>query len=111
MEPCLSSRNSFRFGRKAIGCVVYYGRPEKEVARLKTLQCDVLGIFADQDSGIPPSMVAQFENDMKAAEKTVTVHSFDAQHAFANPSSPRYNQSAAQEANRISLAYLKKKFN
>jgi len=47
---------------------------------------------------------------MIAANKSLNVHSFDAAHAFANPSSSRYKEEAAQSANALSLAYLKKKF-
>src|SRR6478609_11633584 len=33
-------------GKQAVGCVIYYGMPEDNVERLKTLNCDVLDIFA-----------------------------------------------------------------
>lgn len=98
-------------GNQAVGCVMYYGSPEKDVERLKTLNSDVLGIFAIHDGGLGPDVVAQFEKDMIAAEKSINVHSYDAQHAFANPSSPRYHEASAQSANAIVLNYLKNKFN
>ena len=98
-------------GSHSVGCVMYYGRPEQDVEKLKTLNSDVLGIFAVHDSGIGPDVVAKFQNDMVEAGKSITVHSFDAEHAFANPSSPRYNSNAAQMANQLALAYLKGKFN
>jgi len=97
-------------GSKTIGCVIYYGTPEKDVERLKTLHSDVLGIFALHDGGIGPDVVAQFQKDMIAAEKSIVVHSFDAAHAFANPSSSRYKEEEAQAANALALEYLKKKF-
>ena len=98
-------------GSKSVGCVMYYGTPEKEVERLKTLQSDVLGIFALHDGGIGPDVVAQFQKDMITAEKSVTIHSFDAAHAFANPSSARYKEKEAQAANKLALEYLREKFN
>ena len=98
-------------GSKSVGCVMYYGTPEKEVERLKTLQSDVLGIFALHDGGIGPDVVAQFQKDMITAEKSVTIHSFDAAHAFANPSSTRYKEKEAQAANKLALEYLREKFN
>lgn len=97
-------------GRQATGCVMYYGMPEKDVARLKTLNTDVLGLFATQDQGIGPAVVQQFQADMKKAGKQLTVRSFNAAHAFANPSNPKYDAKAAGEANALALAYLKKKF-
>ncbi len=98
-------------GDKTVGCVMYYGSPEKDVERLKSLNSDVLGIFALHDGGLGPDVVSQFQNNMIAAEKSITIHSFDAAHAFANPSSPRYKEEAAQSANALTLEYLKKKFN
>jgi carboxymethylenebutenolidase len=97
-------------GKQAVGCVMYYGMPEKDVARLKTLNTDVLGLFALQDDGISPAVVKQFQADMKKAGKMLTVHNFNAVHAFANPSNPKYDAKAATQANTIALNYLKKKF-
>jgi carboxymethylenebutenolidase len=97
-------------GKQAVGCVMYYGMPEKDVAKLKTLNTDVLGLFATQDQGISPAVVKQFQADMKKAGKQLTVHSFDAAHAFANPSNPKYDAKAATQANTIALNYLLKKF-
>jgi len=97
-------------GKQAVGCVMYYGMPEKDVAKLKTLNTDVLGIFALQDQSISPAVVAQFEKDMAAAGKKLTVKNYDAVHAFANPSNPKYNKAYADEAHQLALAYLKKNF-
>jgi len=49
-------------GTKTIGCVIYYGTPEKDVERLKKLNSDVLGIFAIHDGGIGPDVVALSPN-------------------------------------------------
>ncbi|MCB0577136.1 MAG: dienelactone hydrolase family protein, partial [Saprospiraceae bacterium] len=38
-----------------------------------------------------------------------TVYEYDADHAFANPSSPRYNEAAAKEAREKVASYLKEK--
>ncbi|RTQ52159.1 dienelactone hydrolase family protein [Hymenobacter gummosus] len=97
-------------GKQAVGCVMYYGMPEKDVAKLRTLNTDVLGLFATQDEGISPAVVKQFQADMKKAGKTLTVHNFNAVHAFANPSNPKYDAKAATQANTIALNYLLKKF-
>jgi carboxymethylenebutenolidase len=94
-------------GKQTVGCVMYYGMPEKDVAKLKALNSDVLGLFADQDKGISPAIVAQFEKDMAAAGKKVTVKEYPAAHAFANPSNPKYDPALAADAHQRALAYLK----
>jgi carboxymethylenebutenolidase len=94
-------------GKQTVGCVMYYGMPEKDVAKLKTLNSDVLGLFADQDKWINPQVVGQFEKDMAAAGKKVTVKEYPADHAFANPSNPKYNKELAADAHQRALTYLK----
>ncbi|MGI4863424.1 MAG: dienelactone hydrolase family protein [Janthinobacterium lividum] len=94
-------------GKQTTGCVMYYGMPEKDVAKLKTLHSDVLGLFADQDKSISPEVVAQFEKNMAAAGKKVTVKEYPAVHAFANPSNPKYDKALAEDAHQRALTYLK----
>ncbi|WP_128547296.1 dienelactone hydrolase family protein [Larkinella soli] len=103
----MSLQSALLGGKQAVGCVVYYGQPEKNVERLKTLNTDVLGIFGAQDSGIPPATVAEFEKNMKEAGKKVTVKMYDAPHAFANPSNPGHNKEATADAYKLTLDYLK----
>ena len=104
-----SLQSSLIAGKQAAGCVIYYGMPEKNVARLKTLNCDVLGIFASQEKWISPEVVKNFEANMKKADKSLTVKSYDAQHAFANPSNPKYDKDAADDAQAHAQAFLKKR--
>ena len=94
-------------GKQTVGCVMYYGMPEKDVAKLKTLNSDVLGLFAEQDKWISPEVVKQFEKDMATADKKVTVKEYPADHAFANPSNPKYNKELATDAHQRALTYLK----
>ena len=49
-----------------------------------------VGVFGNLDKGIPPASVDAFEAAMKAAGKDLKVQRYDANHAFANPSSGRY---------------------
>jgi len=97
-------------GKQAKGCVMFYGMPEKDVARLKTLNCDVLGFFAGREKNINPAVVKQFEADMKAAGKDVKTKIYDAEHAFANPSNPNYHREYAAETHQMAVAYLKDRF-
>ncbi len=94
---------------KTKACVMYYGMPEKDVAKLKGLASDVLFIHASQDQWITDQVVADFETNMKSAGKTVMVSRYDANHAFANPSSPRYNEPSAKASRAVVKAYLAQK--
>ena len=76
--------------------VIYYGNVKKDASDLASLQSPVLGHFATRDGWIDKGMVNGFEAAMKAAGKSdLTVHWYEADHAFANPTSARYD---AQEA-------------
>lgn len=81
--------------------------PEQNIARLKTLNADVLGNFANKDQWINPKVVAKFSTDMKAADKKLYLHQYDADHGFANPSTPAYNSDATQDAYANTIAFLK----
>ena len=94
-------------GNQTVACVMYYGMPEQDINRLKTLHSDVLGNFGNKDQWINPKVVAKFADDMKAASKKLYLHQYDADHAFANPSSPNSNSEAAADAYKNTLAYLK----
>jgi carboxymethylenebutenolidase len=96
-------------GKQNEGCVLYYGMPETEVKKLKSLNSDVLGIFASQDEHINAEIVKKFQEDMQAADKKLTVEVYNADHAFANPSNPKYNNEAAKAARVLALEYLKKR--
>lgn len=97
-------------GTKNIGCVIYYGMPEKDENKLKALNAPVLGIFATQDGWINKPVVDAFETQMKQLNKAVTIHWYDAEHAFANPSNPKFNKDAASDAMAKSIAFIKSNF-
>ncbi len=93
-------------GKQVQGCVMYYGMPEKDVNKLKTLNCDVIGFFAEKDQWINPEVVKAFEDNMKEAGKKLTAYEYDANHAFANPSNPVYNKEATEDANAKATAFI-----
>ena len=95
-------------GDKAEAAVMYYGMPERDVEQLKKLDAPVLGIFAEQDGSITPEIVRDFEQKMKEADKEVTIKMYDAVHAFANPSNPKYDKVAAADAHKLAVEFLKK---
>jgi len=86
--------------------VIYYGGLVTDVAKLKTLNGPVLGIFAARDTWITPARVGAFEKAMAQAGKTLEAHSYDADHAFANPSGQRYDSAAARSAWQATKAFL-----
>lgn len=92
---------------QAAGCVMYYGMPVKEEDQIEKIEADVLGIFGEQDDGIMPAVVATFEEQMKAANKDITVVMYDAGHGFANPSNPKYDEEATEDAYAKTLAFLR----
>ncbi len=106
----LSLKASIQLRGQGAGCVMYYGMPVENPADLGPLEADVLGIFADKDKSINGEVVRKFKDNTSMAGKNLTVHTFDADHAFANPSSPRYNEAAATEANALALHFLREKF-
>lgn len=80
--------------------VIYYGSVTQPAAELEALQGPVLGHFATQDERINEEMVSGFEQEMKKAGKAdaLTVHWYDADHAFANPTGARYDAEDAAKA-------------
>ena len=94
-------------GTKAKGAVMFYGRPETDVEKLKTIQCDVIGFFGNLDSSPSPAMVKAFEENMRTAGRNLTVHRYEAGHGFANPSNPKFDREATQDSYAKALAFLK----
>ena len=92
---------------KAKGSVMFYGRPESNVEKLKTLQCDIIGFFGNKDQSPSPAVVNDFEKNMQSAGKKLETHKYEAGHGFANPSNPAFNEAAAADAYRKAIAFLK----
>ena len=104
-----SLQSSIMLGDQGAGCVIYYGSPVQKADELEPLKADILGIFGEKDQWINPEVVTKFDALAKATGKNFSYKIFDADHAFANPSSPRYVEAAAQEANAMALRFLKEK--
>lgn len=98
---------SLTAGKQAVACVMYYGMPEEDVEKLKTLSPDVLNIWPTQDKWINKAVMDKFEKNMVEAGKKLTIKSYEADHAFANPSNPRYNQAAAADAYQHTLEFFR----
>jgi len=94
-------------GPQAKGTVIYYGRPETNMYKLKSIQCDIIGFFGNLDQSPSPAMVNDFEKNMKEAGKNLAVNRYEAGHGFANPSNPSYNAAAKEDAYAKAIAFLK----
>lgn len=103
-----SLRTALMLGNNAESCVMYYGMPVKDESKLEKLSCPVLGVFAEKDDWINPQMVQDFEQRMQRLDKEITVLSYEANHAFANPSNPSYDKEAAGDARKETMEFLKK---
>ena len=105
-----SLRSALLGGKQTVGSVIYYGMPVRDVEKLKTLNCDVLGLFATE-TRISKEVIEDFAAKMKEAGKGLEYKIFDGVHGFSNPSNPKYDEALAKEAYGMAIGYLKKKLN
>ncbi|HBR98488.1 MAG TPA: dienelactone hydrolase [Gammaproteobacteria bacterium] len=90
--------------------IIYYGRVDQSADALKNLNGPVLAHFARLDKHINAQMVSGFEAAMRTAEKhnSLTLHWYDADHAFANPTGARYDAEDAASAWQRTTQFLEK---
>lgn len=104
-----SLKSALITGNQNIGSVMYYGMPVRDAEKLKTLNSDVLGLFATEEY-ISKATIEEFAASMKTAGKELTYKIFPAAHGFSNPSNPKYDPEASEEAYEMAITYLKAKF-
>jgi carboxymethylenebutenolidase len=95
-------------GRQCKACVMYYGMPEENTDKLKQLRAPVLFVWAKQDKWINKDVEEKFTASMKALNKELEVQPYDADHAFANPSNPKYSKEYADDAFAKATAFIRK---
>lgn len=78
--------------------VIYYGHLVTDPEQLKPIKAELLGIFGNRDKAITPEDVNAFEAALGKAGVKNTIFRYDAEHAFANPSNPNYDQKSAADA-------------
>lgn len=93
-------------GKQVEAAVVYYGFPEKDVEKLKTLHADVLMVWPDKDKWINRQVVDEFKANMATAKKSLQVETYPADHAFANPSNPGYEKEMADDAFAKAMKFI-----
>ncbi|MEM7046364.1 MAG: dienelactone hydrolase family protein [Pseudomonadota bacterium] len=82
------------------GAVIYYGRLNATPEQLANLSTPLMGHFGTLDQSINPTMVGQFEKQLRDADKQewMTSYWYTANHAFANPTGGRYDEDDANLA-------------
>jgi carboxymethylenebutenolidase len=88
------------------GAIIYYGQLETDPTKLAVIKGQLLGVFGNLDKGIPPAKVNEFEAALKKAGVRATIYRYDAEHAFANPSNPKYDEKASADAWSHVVAFL-----
>jgi len=86
--------------------VIYYGRLPESAEALRPIRAALLGVFGNQDEGIPPAAVDAFEANLEKAGVRNRILRYDAPHAFANPSGKAYHQDDAAAAWKEVRAFL-----
>ncbi len=102
-----SLRSSIMLGKQGIACVMYYGIIDNTPETFKDLNAPVFGIFAEKDGWITPEVYGNLEKNLNAAGKNITIKSFNADHAFANPSNTKFDEKATKEAKELTIKFFK----
>ena len=91
--------------------VMYYGRPVTDPKALAQLHAPLLAIFGERDKSFPEDVRDSFDKALTAAGKEHKILVYDAEHAFANPSNPSYDEKSASaawsEVRKFLAAHLK----
>ena len=98
---------ALQFGDELDAAVVYYGSVTDDEERLRALQAPLLGLFAEDDNGIPVASVHAFRDALERLRKDYIVQIYPGVgHAFANPTGQRYDAAAAEDAWRRTRDFL-----
>ncbi len=80
-----------------------YQPTEESVAHVAA---PVLAIYGTQDESISPADIQHVEQTYKAAGKQITIKTYDAGHAFLNPTHGMGNKQAAEDAWPLAIGFL-----
>lgn len=79
--------------------VAFYGIPPEQAAKPADVKIPLQGHFANKDDWCTPAAVDAFEKAMKAANKSIEIFRYDADHAFVNEQRASvYDRAAAELA-------------
>lgn len=97
------------FPNELDAAVIYYGQVTDDEARLQPLDVPLLGIFAEDDRGIPLEGVQAFKAALENLDKEHEILIFPGVgHAFANPTGRNYDETAATEAWNLTIDFLRR---
>jgi len=89
--------------------VIYYGQVTDDEDRLRPINAPILGLFAEEDSGIKLESVNAFRNALERLRKEHEIHIYPGVgHAFANPTGTNYSAAAAEDAWAKTLEFLQR---
>lgn len=103
-----SHRAAILGGDSVKACVVFYGMPSTSPSDLERLKAPVLFVAAKKDKWINSGVVNGFKTAMDKAGKQFQLEEYDADHAFANPTSQSYDGPASKDAWSKTFAFFKK---
>lgn len=86
---------------------VFYGMPDTSDEALAAIKAPVIFHHPNKDRWITSQVAEDLATKLKARGKSVTIYDYDADHAFANPSNPRYDKASADLAWERTLALFK----
>lgn len=87
--------------------VIYYGQLTSNEERLGPVNVPILGIFGENDRGVTPEKVGEFEQALQRLRKTYQIRIYPGVgHAFADPSGVNYDEAVAEQAWTEVLAFL-----
>jgi carboxymethylenebutenolidase len=89
--------------------IVFYGRNPDPIDQVRNLKAPLLGLYGEQDSGIPPSEVERLRDALAdAGKKDFHLQIYpDAPHAFFNDQRASYREDAARDAWETTLVFLR----
>ncbi len=87
--------------------IFFYCRNLLNKSNAKLLKGPVLAIFAETERTWPDKQ-AELEYVMAESNQILELRSYDADHGFVNPESPRFDHDASEDALKLSIMFLDK---
>ena len=89
--------------------VIYYGQVTDDEEKLRPISAPILGLFAEDDSGIKLESVEAFRDALERLRKDHEIHIYPGVgHAFANPTGRNYSAGAAEDAWEKTLEFIQR---
>lgn len=102
-----SLRTALMLGEDLDAAVMYYGQVVTDRDRLAALEAPLLGLFGEEDGGIPIEGVRQFRSILADLSPNSEVVIYPGSgHAFANPSGRNYQAEAAEDSWQRTVAFF-----